>query len=300
MRHWGALGVGLLTWLLAGCVTGPAGRTTAWLRRSPPVQAPKGPDFIQMEIAVLECPLGDRFINEELWTDSFADEQIVSPEHKEALQANGFRVAQLGGLIPDQLQELLTSSRSNVNPRRRRVMAGYPAALNLGSRAASVHYAITQDGEPVAVDLDQAQCKLIAVPSITPEGRVKLRFTPEVEYGETEMTFQPAPERQEKWQMSLERPRKSYPSLAWEVTLQPNQYMVVGTRIDQPRSLGFASFIQRDEVSGVQRLLVIRTARETAGGAPRPEGMEEVCSRKSPPLAFQAQGSSMAVRASGP
>jgi hypothetical protein len=296
--------VGLLTWLLAGCVTGPVVSPTAWLRRAPAVQprAPKGPAFIQMEVALLECPLGDHFINEELWSDGFVDEQIVSPQHKAALEENGFRVAQLGGLIPDELQDLLTSRRSNVNPRSRRVMAGHAASLNLGSRASSARFTITEEGEPVALDLEQAQCKLIVTPSLTPDGKVNLHFTPEVEYGETEMTFQPAPERQEKWQMKIERPVKSFPTFGWDAVLQPNQYIIVGTRLNQVRTLGFASFIERDGPSPVQRLLVIRTTKEDGSpmGARRAEGLEEVCSRKSPPLALQAQASWTSARGSGP
>jgi hypothetical protein len=254
-----------------------------------------------MEIALLECPLGDRFLNQDLWNTGFADEQIVSPQHKESLEDNGFRVAQVGGLIPDQLQELLTSRRTNVNPRRRRVVAGHPAPLNLGARVPSVRFTIMQDGEPVAIDLEQAQCKLIVVPSVTPDGKVKLHFTPEVEYGETETTFHPAPELPEQWQMKIERPRKTYSTLSWDVILKPNQYIVVGTRLDQPQSLGFACFTERDATSGVQRLLVIRTSRQEPGGAAAPlaEGMEEVCSHKSPPLALQAQAP-WTARGSGP
>ena len=43
----------------------------------------------------------------------------------------------------------------------------------------------------------------------------------------------------------------------WDVTLGPNQYFVVGARLERERTLGQTAFTE----SGVQRLLVIRNCR---------------------------------------
>jgi hypothetical protein len=102
--------------------------------------------------------------------------------------------------------------------------------------------------------------------------------------------------------MEPERPHHSYPKLSWEVTLAPNQYLVVGTRFDQRHSLGFASFVQTEETNPVQRLLVIRTS--CPGAAPNggmggdPAG--ELPAHRMPPPALLAQLPYPTVRASRP
>src|SRR5262249_11590521 len=101
MRPWGTLGAGLLAGLLAACIPSQV-KPSSWFKGHNPLQAPPAANTVQMELALLECPIGDPYINRDLWT--LADEQIVSPESKAALADNGFRVAQVGGIIPAELQ----------------------------------------------------------------------------------------------------------------------------------------------------------------------------------------------------
>jgi hypothetical protein len=296
MRQAAALGVGLLIGLLAGCASGSGVHSTSWLKRRQPFHGPTGPDVVRMEIALLECPVGDSYINLDLW--KLADEQVVPLENKAALEDNGFRVGQVGGIIPDELQELLTSKRSNVNPRERQVMGGYRAELNLGPVLAQCSFILQEDGQPVTVSLDQARCRLTVVPRMTPDGKAQLHFTPEIEYGEQVPDFHPA-EDGSGWVMQVQRPCQTYPALGWDVTLEPNQYLVVGARFDQPRSLGYACFVQADAAATVQRLLVIRTSR--AGTPTEPDaGADTVCSRQAPPLALQVQTPWTTARGSQP
>jgi hypothetical protein len=285
MRDWAALTVGLLTWLFAGCAGGPPAPARGW----PASAAAPARDVVVLEVALLECPLGDPYINNEVW--GLADELVVGPEHQAAVEDNGFRVAQIGGIVPDELQELLTSKRSNVNPRQRQILVDHPAPLNLGPTVPAVHYTVLVDGEPVSADLEQAQCRLQVVPSYTEDGKVRLLFTPEVEYGERVTRYQPAPDGS-GWMMQLERPKKTYADLDWEVTLAPNQYLVIGARFDQRQSLGYASFVQADPANPVQRLLVIRT-RCPGGPVTDTEDADEppanTYASRNPVLAEQAQ-----------
>jgi hypothetical protein len=287
MRQWAALGVGLLTWLLVGCTAGKAVHSAAWRKGQPGLPAPDVSGTVQMEIALLDCPVGDPFINNDLW--ALADEQVVAPEHKAALEDNGFRVAQLGGLLPDELQELLSSKRSNANPRSRQVLKGHPAALNLGTTVPECRFELIKDGEPGEMSLEQARCQLVVVPEITADGKACLHFTPQVEYGEQIPHFHPA-EDGSGWIYEYDLPRKTFPALGWDVTLAPNQYLVVGARFDRRRSLGFASFVQTDGDNTVQRVLVIRVSR--AGTPPAlggdGESGEEVCAKGPAALAIQA------------
>ncbi len=300
MRTWAALGAGLLSWLLAGCVSGPGGPSAAWRKRPPPpVPRPVLANFVQMDIALLECPAGDPYINEELWT--LTDEQIVGPEQKSVLEDNGFRVAQLGGIVPAELQDLLTSKRSNLNPRRRELASGGTAVITLGPVQPALRCTVVQDGQADPVTLERAQCKLVVVPTLTADGRTCLHFTPQVEHGDELPNFHPASDGS-GWLLERDRPRQSFPALGWEVTLAPNQYVVVGARLDCRQSLGQAGFVQSDEGGNIQRLLVIRANRPGGGheAAEDDEDEQAVCASRSPPLALQALGTWSTARGSSP
>jgi hypothetical protein len=184
----------------------------------------------------------------------------VDLERKSLLEDNGFRVGQVGGITPEGLQSLLTSDRSCANPRRIQLHAGKPARLVLGPTAAQCSFQMVRDGAPVNITLEQAQATVEVVPSLAKDGRVKLTFVPQVQHGEAAQLIRPA-EDHSGFMLQMERPTERYPSLAWEVTLAPNEYVVVGARFDQAQTLGHSCFVRIDEPRPVQRVLVIRTSR---------------------------------------
>ena len=91
MRRGWALAM-LLSVVLGGCTTARPLRSTGWLDRFRRLNGPTGPDVVQMDIALLERPVGDSYINRDLWTT--ADEQVIALERKAQLDDNGFRVGQ--------------------------------------------------------------------------------------------------------------------------------------------------------------------------------------------------------------
>jgi hypothetical protein len=288
VRHALALLCGLVTALIAGCAGGQAARPLSVFDRFRPLQTPAGPDVVEMQVALIQRPLYDPFLGHDLWTE--VDEQTVPLLRKLVLDENGFRVGQVGGVAPTGLQKLLTSERSNATPRRIYVHSGNPASLVLGPPMANCHFELRQDGTAVPVTLDQAECTLSVIPTVAGDGLTRLNFTPQVRYGQP----QPAPHPTEDhtgFILRSEQPTKGYAALAWEVTLAPNQYVLVGARIDRPRSLGYQCFLRSDEPAPVQRLLAIRVTR-TSPGLPTEElfdDSEESTSAKRPmPLVLQA------------
>jgi hypothetical protein len=221
-------------------------------------QTPIGPDVVQVELVLLERPLNDRYINDELWRQ--ADEQVVPLENKALLEENGFRVGQLGGLTPGELQTLLTTRGSGTDPRLLFIRAGKPQSLPLGPPRALCRFQVWQRGRPEQVRLADAQAALELVPSITNDGRLRLRFVPQVEYGRSRLEMNPA-EDNAGLVLQQQKPRRTYPGLAWEVVLAPNQYLIAGTRMDRPESLGYQCFFRPVESRPVQRLLVLRASR---------------------------------------
>jgi hypothetical protein len=284
MRRWQVVLLGLLSGLLLGCTTGDTLHPAAWWGRKPMLQLPTGVDVVQMEVALLERQVGDRYLNERLWP--LVDETAIPSEHQWVLEQNGFRTGQVGGLPPPELLALLTSERSCINPRRIWFHAGDTKTVLLGPELASCRFLLTQDNQQELVALDRAQVMLAVVPQLAPGGQVRLHFTPQVEHGEQRLV----PGASDDHSHLVLRPQRDlnqYPGLGWDVTLAPNEYVVVGARYDRPGSLGYRAFVRTDESPPVQRLLVIRISR-TAPDAPE-DGDDGP--RRAPSVASEAAAS---------
>lgn len=264
MRCRWALLLGLLPVVLAGCLTGNPTRSTFWVERSSLFHFPSGPDVVVMYVALLEQPVGDRYINHDLWEQ--ADEQAAHTERRALLAANGFRVAQLGGILPSRLHTLLTSERSCINPYRSHIHEGHASVVKLRPEMPQCSFDLHVGAEDKSITLDQALCTLVVTPTLTRDGKTRLRFTPQVQHGETVMMPRPAtdPNGVYTWSLREQRPTEVYDDLSWEVTLAPNEFVVVGARHDQPNTLGWQSFVCRDLSRPKQYLLAIRTGRPTA------------------------------------
>jgi hypothetical protein len=287
-----ALLPGVLLALLTGCAVNPPARPGALMDRLCGFGPALPPDAVQLTVAVIERPAGDPFLNQDLW--ALADEQVVDLEHKAVLEENGFRVGQVVGMTPSALQNLLTSPRACSNPRRYLLGAGKSATVVLGTTVPHGAFRVVEDGTPDEVTLDQAQFALLVTPSLTGDGRTRLHFTPQVRHGENLPDFTVVPDGSGGalgYVLEVKRPVKAYPGLGWDVTLAPDQYLVVGTRLDPPDRLGTRCFLQPEGPTPVQRLLVIRTNRAAAvgddeGGGAAPA--DEAAGKHPPPLALQA------------
>jgi hypothetical protein len=286
--------VPLLLLGLGGCATLPEpAKATSWLKR---LRAP-GLDgnTVQMDVALIERPLGDPFLNKELWAHT--DEMVVDIDRKGLLEENGYRVGQVVGGTPGGLQALLKSERACINPRRRLVLSGHSVTQILGGILPQTTLEIHQGKQTQDLTIDQARFCLEVTATLTSDGRTKLLFTPKVETGETTLRFQPDPDKS-SWSLCMDRPCKTFKNLAWEVTLAPGEFLVIGTRQDRPNTLGHRSFVQDEDPNPVQRLLVIRTTRSLTGGDTGEPTLEDLArSSRSPCLAVQASMTS--VRANG-
>jgi hypothetical protein len=287
MRRGGALLLALWTGWLAGCITSPPAPSAAWLQAMKPLEAP---DVVQLDTALLEVAPGDRFLNRDLWT--LADDQVLTPDQQVHLEANGLRVGQLGGVLPAELQTLLTSKRTWGNPQRIRQRAGQPVRLALGPVLARCRFQVRREDRSTPVNLEQAECALVVVPSLASDGRTRLQFTPEIRHGQAALMPYPTPDRS-SWIVQKQQPTEAYPDLGWEMSLAADEYVIVGGRLDRPETLGHQAFLRGEEVVPRQRLLMVRVSRpapvpltdaDTTQAGTAPDSSLE----RSPPLALQA------------
>ena len=270
-------GLLLLLGLTAGCATERVVRSGG----GPPAP-PLGPDGVILHMVLLERPVHDRYLNGGLWDG--IDEQTVALEQKILLQDNGFRVGRLVGATPRELQALLTSERNCVECWHQILPSGKAVTRPVGRPVPEMRYQVGQEPEVV---LGKAQSFLVIVPTLTADGRTRLQFTPQIEYGDAQPEYRPAPDCS-GWLCDYRRPNKTYPELSWEVTLAPNEYVVIGAAPDNPRALGYQCFVHEDDESSGQRLLVIRTSRSGADlQSPLPPAPDDAAALTSP-LAMQA------------
>jgi hypothetical protein len=265
MRQARAVLIVLVAAVPAGCFTPSAERSArAGADESDPFSRPLGANVVQMDVAVLERPAGDDFLNRGLW--ELADEQAVSLERKAEVEDNGFRVCAVGGVPSAGLQALLTSPRSNPDPHRFQVPSGKSVPVTLSADCPYCWFRVHADDTDRSLELKDACCCIDVVPTLTDDGRVCLRFTPRIKHGSTAVRFTPQkdPSGALHWERSDQQAEELFDRLAWDVTVAPGEFVVVGTRSDRPATLGQACFLPVSDGPRVQRLLVIRTARAAA------------------------------------
>jgi hypothetical protein len=282
MRRGWALLLALLLAPLLGCFTGKPESAIVRHDALMPFAAPLSDDTVVMEVALLECPVNDAYINGPLW--DLVDE-TANPERKTELHDNGFRMGVLGPALPDRLIDLVTSERNASNIRQRSLPAGNAAPVPIGPSWKHCSFELKQEGQPTAVELDKAQCLLKIVPTASKEGQIALSFTPQVQYGEMQRVTRPVQDATQvnRWDLQVNPSIENYDGLSWELTVAPNEYIVIGTQMDRVGTLGYRTFLHTENLSPVQRLLVLRVVR-----GPCRELKAKNHSKSPPPLALQA------------
>jgi hypothetical protein len=284
----GLLLAGLLPLLLAGCAVDhlPSGMALVSGFRGPAVSSA---DAVEMIVAVLERPRGDAYLDKEVWT--FTDEQIVDLEHRALLEDNGFRVGQVVGMTPAGLQSLLTSERACTRGRCYFLGQGKSETLVLGDPVAHCHFEVVEHAEPAEQRLDDVRFALLVQPQLTGDGRIRLHFTPRAQFGDKKLRDFRVAADGSGLEIENKNPGKSFDTLSWDVTVPPNQYVLIGGRLDQPERIGHQCFIPAGGPKPVQRMLVIRTNRVPGIGG-EGEASDAIAHREAGdlfvPLALQA------------
>lgn len=283
MRPLQAVLLALLTGWLAGCLPArsESGGMLSVSRR--PVVGNANGDVVHLDIAVIERPVGDRYLNRALW--DLADEQVIGLERKPAVEDNGFRVGTIGGMLPSDLLALLTSERSCINPHRVRLRAGNSTPVVVGPTWRQCRFELRPEGRVTPVELDNAVCTFDVVPRLSDEGKIALRFTPVIKHGETRLEPRAIrdPSGEHRWDLRAEQPAETYAALSWEVAITPGEFLVIGTRLDGPDTIGHRYFLHTETTARIQRMLVLR-----AGRSLEEVPSAEIGSRNAAPLALQA------------
>jgi hypothetical protein len=251
----------LLVILLAGCVSSEPSRPGVnW--QSMKVDADPGPDRVLFDIALVQRPLGDSFLTDELW--QAADEMIVPADQRELLELNGYRVGVLVGSPPEKLVQLLQSDRGRLDRKGRAAPSGTLLKQDLRECEETIEGFIQSGKNKDAFSLDRPRFGLDLMPALRANDVVRLKITPRIEEGDNAITYRPAPDVSQgslKWSLEMKRPTRVLSDLAVEIDLAPNQVLVIGPRLEREGSLGVHSLTAELDGEPTQRLLVLRHLR---------------------------------------
>jgi len=237
-----------------GCLNPPGGKGSSWKDRLRSFTGPVGADVVVFEVAVLEVAAGDRYVNGEMWAS--VDDQVLPAEARRKLEEQGFRVGKVNGRPPDKLQDILTSERHNRAARRVSKRSGSPYPILMGPQHEAFQFEPGLDGKPQSPVYELAQCHIQVTPVISPEGKVQFQFAPQIQHADKKKTAQLMPTLALGLQGN--HATETFSALAWEVPLDVNEYIIVGTRFDKPQSLGFRLMVTAEGDRPAQWLLAIR------------------------------------------
>jgi hypothetical protein len=220
---------------------------------------------VYLESVLLERPVGDRFLDRDLWADALP---VGSPEARVLLGENGLRAGRLVGPPPQRFQELLDAGAGALDGRRMTGAARAEKVLPTSGPHERCAFEFRPDfSRREAVALAQARCGVLVRPEPAGPGCVKLSCEPQIQHGERRELFRPSADST-RLVKADEIPLARYPELAFDVPLGPNEYLLIGWHADRPGTLGAALFAVRADGQPRQRVLVVRARQADPGAAP--------------------------------
>jgi hypothetical protein len=253
---------------IAGCVT-PLSKG-----KSPLVPAQMSADSVVLEMFFVRVPFGDPKVNEKLWEQ--VDEQQFSPDLRERLARNGFRVGLISGQMPSELSKLMELSdkpvptgqvdgakvdsletEPRVVRRHLQLRAGQRSEIIASSVYPQLPVLVCESGQLSGQTYDQAQ-GIFAVKSLPqPDGRVRLELVPELHHDQPRQHWEA---NQGVLRLETSRPKKAYDAMTMTASLAPGEMLVLSSLANRPGSLGHHFFTE----SGAhleQKLLIVRLAQ---------------------------------------
>src|SRR5205807_9888443 len=110
-----------------------------------------------VRVAILNRPFRDPAINEVAWR--VADQQVISPAERRALEANGLRVGRIIGELPLELESILkdgTPQQPKVSPSSILVESGQPTLVSISEPVEQVSLLLNKENRVSGKDYQAA------------------------------------------------------------------------------------------------------------------------------------------------
>ena len=239
------------------------------------------PDTVVLDVFFVRFPFGDPEPNGPLWAE--IDETPWPAALRQKLTMNGFRLGLVAGqAVPVSLSKLLElkdkpAPAGNMHETTVTDLAAEPRVVR---RHMPLHSG--RRGEVLAAgpyeELTVLLCSASGLEgntytdarailgiwaSLEPDGRVRLKLTPELHHGAPKpaLVGQPGMMRLESNQ-----PKRVFQDMTIESSLRPGQMLVLGSLPERPGSLGRHFFTQKVNGRLEQKLLVIRLSQTQHDG----------------------------------
>ncbi len=247
----------------AGCVTRDDGPPGVSVARS---LAPAAPvDGVYLESFLLERPVGDRFLDRDLWNETLP---VGTPEARVLLSENGLRVGVLAGALPQRFQSLLRSESDTLNGRGLTFSSRKEDVLPTSGPHERCEFSLRTHltDPPSDVALERARCGVLVRPEAAERGSVRVKCEPQIQHGERQEQLRPSADITGFVKFEAV-PLVRFQPLAFEALLSPNEYLLIGWSADQPNTLGEALFAVDANSQPRQRVLVIRVRQVNPASA---------------------------------
>jgi hypothetical protein len=220
------------------------------------------PKSCLLRVAIVTRPAKDEVINTLLW--QAADEQLVAPEIRRGLDANGLRIGILTGDLPKEVSALFNDRQrqkieeiSVVNP------CDEPSLIALGSAQHLSLLTSKPDQSVAGKNYEDAHGFVRMTARYADAGAVGLHIVPEVQHGPFQQLWTTAPA------ISPNTPREFIPKhgqqqdtfrdLAASLTLKPGQIAVLGNLPEKRGSLGdfLFSAVEPNSDRALQKVVLV-------------------------------------------
>jgi hypothetical protein len=228
------------------------------------------PKRCALQVAILSRPLRDEALNAGVW--DVADEQVVAPEIRRALEVNGLRIGLLTGALPAEIEAILNAPPPNkVDPTKVFLPDGDHTLISLSEPTPVASLLLNRENRAYGKDYDDASGWFrVTAKQEGPTG-VALRFVPEIHFGPIQHAFGAVPNAgayaPQRFMLKDGQEEETLRDLATTLILQPGQVAVVGCRAEKERSLGTFLFTQPEVNSDrlLQKVLLVWASRSSQG-----------------------------------
>jgi hypothetical protein len=264
----------LLLAALAGCLH--VAERPPWLDPFPLIGATPDGDGAAVEYVLIERPGGGEDVNRRVWDR--IDEQVLPFEARTVLEEAGLRVGIASESAPGPLRKLIEDPRTDRGHRGRLFALDKPTPLTVGMPLPRAEFAVpAAEGGTAKFARDTACLGFEITVRDAGEGKVVLHLVPNARYRD--------PNRLLPTDGGIRgEATEAFPGAAFELTVAPTEYLVIGTDWYWEGTFGHFLFAGGTDERPVQRLLVLRGTR-TVADRPAADGDNP---GGAPPLASQA------------
>ncbi len=225
-----------------------------------------------IRVVILSRPFNEPAINEVVWR--VADEQIISPAQRRALEANGLRIGRIIGELPEELETILKEGgpqSPKVMPSNLLLESGEQNLIEVSQAVDQASLLISRDNRVTGRDYESASGYFRVTPRHYGAHGVSLRLVPEIRHGPLQRSFPALPTTPgfAPQELSIRdgQQEETIRDLTVDLELEPGQVAVIGCRPESQGSLGSFLFSESpsDRDQRQQRLILIWASRNLNG-----------------------------------